>query len=597
MAYQLNKTNGTVLTTLADSQIDQVSTDITLIGKNYSGFGEYLNENLVKMLENFANSSPPQHPIQGQLWFDSADLKLKIYTGGEFLPVSSAIFSNTTPTTPFAGDLWYDETKGQLFFFNGRTWDLLGPDWELSQGITGVKAENILDVANANKVILKLYCGSVLLGIFSKESFTPKNPIAGYTGPIIAGFNAGTLAGMKFNVTATNAEQLGGFPASAYIRTNQDLTVNGKVSILSNEGLTIGSSGQLSVTSDGSTVYFKAKASVAEDALSITPVTRTVEIYPGQTNSIVRIPGTLYVNNIEVAGSETIREVQTLVVTDKNILLASPPPGTPPTDIASDGGGMILRGDSNHRFTWSLDNVAWQSTEHINLSSGREYKINGVTVISENSLGASITSAPGITNFGVQSYVDIGEGEPLVAVMRLEGPKVRTLTIGGDLQLQAGPAGNNLPAGNISLVGSPRIVGLANPAQDFDAANKRYVDAAVGTAPIVFSMDISDNKDDNYIIDNVLNQLAPIAEHREGTIARILCTIKSIDPQQVNVNQQVTQTTEVFTKPVGTGLAVTSVSIAPVTIPSATVTITRIAKVFKILDGRWSLTSSTELPA
>ena len=84
MAYQINKTDGTVLTTVADGQIDQVSTDLTLIGKNYSGFGEALNENLVKMLENFSNASEPEHPIRGQLWFDTRDLKLKVYIGNQF---------------------------------------------------------------------------------------------------------------------------------------------------------------------------------------------------------------------------------------------------------------------------------------------------------------------------------------------------------------------------------------------------------------------------------------------------------------------------------------------------------------------------------
>ena len=51
MAYQINKTDGTIVATVADGQIDTLSTDITLIGKNYSGFGEAFNENLVKILE------------------------------------------------------------------------------------------------------------------------------------------------------------------------------------------------------------------------------------------------------------------------------------------------------------------------------------------------------------------------------------------------------------------------------------------------------------------------------------------------------------------------------------------------------------------
>jgi len=79
MAYTINKTDGTILATVADGQIDDLSTDITLIGKNYSGFGEAFNENLVKLLENFSSTAQPTSPVRGQIWFDVSDLKLKVY--------------------------------------------------------------------------------------------------------------------------------------------------------------------------------------------------------------------------------------------------------------------------------------------------------------------------------------------------------------------------------------------------------------------------------------------------------------------------------------------------------------------------------------
>ena len=49
MAYKINNTFGTLLVTLADGTIDTSTTDLTLIGKGYAGFGEKLNENLVKL--------------------------------------------------------------------------------------------------------------------------------------------------------------------------------------------------------------------------------------------------------------------------------------------------------------------------------------------------------------------------------------------------------------------------------------------------------------------------------------------------------------------------------------------------------------------
>ena len=58
MAYTVNKTDGTILATVADGTIN-TTTDLTLIGKNYAGYGEFFNENLIKLLENFSNSSAP----------------------------------------------------------------------------------------------------------------------------------------------------------------------------------------------------------------------------------------------------------------------------------------------------------------------------------------------------------------------------------------------------------------------------------------------------------------------------------------------------------------------------------------------------------
>ena len=72
MAYTVNKTSGAVLTTISDGTID-TTTDLTLIGKNYAGYGEFLNENMVKMLENFANTSAPSSPLAGQMWWDTTN--------------------------------------------------------------------------------------------------------------------------------------------------------------------------------------------------------------------------------------------------------------------------------------------------------------------------------------------------------------------------------------------------------------------------------------------------------------------------------------------------------------------------------------------
>jgi hypothetical protein len=180
MAYTINKSDGTILATVADGQIDTLSSDITLVGKNYSGFGEALNENLIKILENFSNTSAPTRPIRGQIWFDTTESKLKVYTGTAFVPVSSATISGTQPTTLGVGDLWYKDVDQQLYFFDGTRPILLAPAFSVSQGKSGLEVATILDSNNTSRVITLLYTGGTLLGIFSKDQFIPKIPIQGF---------------------------------------------------------------------------------------------------------------------------------------------------------------------------------------------------------------------------------------------------------------------------------------------------------------------------------------------------------------------------------------------------------------------------------
>ena len=83
MAYKLNKTDGTILVDLIDGTIDINSTSLTLVGRNYTGYGEAFNENFIKLLENFSNANSPNNPIQGQLWWDTSEARLKVYEGSQ----------------------------------------------------------------------------------------------------------------------------------------------------------------------------------------------------------------------------------------------------------------------------------------------------------------------------------------------------------------------------------------------------------------------------------------------------------------------------------------------------------------------------------
>ena len=94
MSYEINKTDGSALVTLTDGTID-TSTSLTLFGKSYSGFGELLNENLIKLLENSSSTSAPTAPLTGELWFDTSNGQLKVYNGSAFEPTAFTIIKGT----------------------------------------------------------------------------------------------------------------------------------------------------------------------------------------------------------------------------------------------------------------------------------------------------------------------------------------------------------------------------------------------------------------------------------------------------------------------------------------------------------------------
>src|SRR6056300_258504 len=152
MAYTINKTDGTVVATITDGTIDN-STSLTLFGKSYSGFGELLNENLVKLLENSASTSAPTAPLKGELWFDTVSNSLKVYDGTSFKPSGGARTTATQPSSPSAGDLWHDSTTDQVYVYSGSAWVLVGPVYSSGQGQSGFKIETINDNGGVARVI------------------------------------------------------------------------------------------------------------------------------------------------------------------------------------------------------------------------------------------------------------------------------------------------------------------------------------------------------------------------------------------------------------------------------------------------------------
>jgi hypothetical protein len=603
MAYQINKTDGTIVATVADGQIDDRSTDITLIGKNYSGFGEIFNENLVKILENFADTTQPDHPLRGQIWFDSSQSKLKVYNGISFVPVSSATISSTQPSTLATGDLWYDDVGQQLFFFDGASAILLAPSYSSSQSLSGLRVDTILDTLNQTRVITSLYNNGILLGIFAKDSFSPKIAITGYTGSIAPGFNVGTLANFKIRATCTNSDSLGGAPATTYVRADTANAINGQLQITVDAGLIVGSANQGSFfVTDGNVNLANSstnknitlsvnRADTQENAIVINSNARTIELYPTILSSTVNLGGDLVVNgNLTVEGTTTTLNTSIFTVEDKNIIIADV---TSPTNSTADGAGITIKGTTDKIIAYSNASNWLDISETLNLASGKAVYIGGTKVIDGNSLGSAITSIPGVTAFGTQNVLNVGPGIPPVTQMRLENHRISTVSTNFDIELE--PDGT----GNVALIGSPKITGMADPTSAQDAATKEYTDNRIESRPLIFSIDISDGKSNTYIVANILNNLAPVAEYRSGTYARILCSLISNNAQSLEINSlpPSLSTAAFLTNLSGSSsLAITNISFPTATISAASVSVTRIIKLFQIVGGVWAWQSDTVLP-
>jgi len=183
MSYIINKTNGDVLTEIVDGSIDQLSTDLTLIGKNTSSYGELFNENFVHILENFANTSSPNRPVQGQLWYDTSEGRLKVYDGSGWKVSSGTVVAANIPTLT-QGDLWIDSSRQQLYFNDGSATLLAGPIYNAQQGVSGFQVIDVVDVNSLNHTIVLMYVAQSLIGIFSKTKFTPVSPIVGWSGSL-----------------------------------------------------------------------------------------------------------------------------------------------------------------------------------------------------------------------------------------------------------------------------------------------------------------------------------------------------------------------------------------------------------------------------
>jgi hypothetical protein len=255
MSYSIQRTNGTVAATINDGEYDSTSTSLTLVGQNFVGYGEFLQSNLVKIMENFAYSQAPEHASVGQLWFDTDTKRLSVHTSKNPSIWRNLATSTASAAAPSAGattgDLWFNTVDAQFFANTGSTWSLIGPTYTKNQGVTGAIAVDVLDDSSDPHTTIAFKVDNAIAAIWNSETpFTTDGSITGFD-VLNSGFNISSLySNTTYHGTANNAVYMQGFTPSSFVRRDINQTMSGNLGINNDNGLWIGSDYNLQITTD-----------------------------------------------------------------------------------------------------------------------------------------------------------------------------------------------------------------------------------------------------------------------------------------------------------------------------------------------------------
>ena len=561
MSYQLNKTDGTLLLDLIDGQIDTASTNLTLVGRNYTGYGESFNENFIKLLENFSNTAAPSNPLTGQLWWNSTDQRLQVYDGLIWKSSGGPIVQNTRPQM-VAGDLWIDNLNNQVYAFDGTDLMLMGPQYTVTQGKSGFEIGSILDSQSRSRTVANLYVGGTLTAVISSIEFTPiyaqrvlglvtaTNP----NGIIKIGMNIIDTANFKFRGIADSANALvtaGGIvrTADSFLPSTATGITTGTLTIQNSGGLTIGLSQNNVQKVVGPRFYIenqltdhdlslRVKSStfgaISVDAIYVDASAAKVGIFttnrlPAYTLDVegdIRCTG-----NLIVEGTRVALDVATLRVEDKIIEIGVMNDSTELTDAQADESGIQVNSQGGSKdILWKVATNAFTSNVNFDLlGTNQTYKIAGVDKLTNTSL-INITSAPDLQLVGTLTELQIDE-------INING---KTISSTNDMALISTNGIAITGGGDINITDAQKITGVGKAISAREAARlsvaesttgtvttKEYVDQEIATDPLVFSMDIT-GMGTGTTLQNALaaylNDLYPAVTLNSNKIARIHTT-------------------------------------------------------------------------
>ena len=229
MAYSIKTTLGAPVATIQDGTVNTTAVSLALIGRDYTGYGAFLNENFVYLLENFNSGTAPINPLTGQLWYNTSNSTLQVWNSAQtrWKSISGAIVGNSgsLPASNIStiGDFYWNTDLNQLFVYSGNSligtngWILIGPTNAVGSG--AIVDTNFKDSTGTPHTIIKFLISNNVIGIISYDSsFQPQSSIPGFT-TINPGFTLSSS--FNFTGTATNAIALNGINSGSFLRSDQ----------------------------------------------------------------------------------------------------------------------------------------------------------------------------------------------------------------------------------------------------------------------------------------------------------------------------------------------------------------------------------------
>jgi len=344
MAYTINKTDGSIVATVNDGVLD-TTTSVSLIGRNYQSYGEAFNENLVKLLENSSSATAPSAPIEGELWWDKTNDRLKVYTGTAWVNVGVESSSSEPSTGLSTGMLWNDTTNDQLYMYDGAAFDLIGPIFSTVDGKAGFLQDSITDNVASTQKVASIYNKGTRFAIATTTAFTANTTPTGF-GSASFGLGINLATGYKIHGTATNADTLDNIDSASFLRSDANDTTSGTLGVLNDTGFTVGIDSDFNISVSGSDVTIKNSTSDGDIKFNINDggSDTTAMTIDGATADVI-VNG-----NLQVKGTTTSVETTNMTIEDPLLELNRSSSGG---DV--DAGIYIQRGSAGNAavFYWN----------------------------------------------------------------------------------------------------------------------------------------------------------------------------------------------------------------------------------------------------